>query len=126
MDMIRFAPLMGKVCTSRILVRHHFLHVDPHNYVFLMSSVFPLFHVVCFQFLNLLVIIMFLLSFTLFISLSRIRTRGPFCLAVVFVVACTHLMRQPHLLCSFLLRRSAVFVCHLHIGMRALVILLLL
>ena len=118
MDTIRFTPLMGKVCTSHILVTHHFLPVDPHNYVFLMSFVFPLFHAVCFQFLNLLVIIMFLLNFILFIFLLRTGTRGTYSLEVDCVI-----MVSMHLMCHQLLVLSAVFVCLHHIGMRALVIL---
>ena len=126
MAMIRCTPLMEQVCASLMLVRHHFLHTIHGNCIFLMFFVFPLPHVVCYLFHNLLVIIMSLLSFILSVSLSRIGTRGPFCLAVVFAVACTHLTRPPHLLCSFLPKASVVFVCLLHIGMRALVILLLL
>ena len=116
--MIRFAPPMGKVCTSHILVRHHFLHIDPNNYVFLMSFVFPLFHVVCFQFLNLLVIIMFLLNFILFIFLLRIGTRGTYFLEVDYAI-----MVFMCLMCHQLPVPSVVFVCLHHIGMHALVIL---
>ena len=64
MIIIRFAQLTEQVCTSHILVRLHFLLIIHKNFIFSMSfELLPL-HVVYCKFLNLHVIIMYSVNFT--------------------------------------------------------------
>src|SRR4051812_44279358 len=116
--MIRFALPTEQVCTSHILVRLHFLHMILDTCISSISFAFLQLHVVCCLFLNLLVIIMCLLNFTVSIFISRIGTRGPCFLEVVYTMGYMRLM------CHQSPRCSAVSVCLLLTGMRVLVILL--
>lgn len=75
-----------------MLVRHRFLPVTTNLYIFAMFLESLLVLVVCCPFLNLLVTITSSLSFIIFTFLSRIGTRGTFCLEVACAMDFMHLI----------------------------------